>query len=66
MSESELRVMWGREVLRERGVEISDDDYVSFELTVGGDGCCELCYSEHAILHVTGGGRTVSLTWGDF
>lgn len=60
MGSRELLMEWGREVLRENGYNIGDDDVVSVELTIerDGDGCCELCYSESAAICITSGGAS--------
>jgi len=58
MDVNELRNEWLRAAARERGYAVSDTDACDLELTTEGDGCCDMCYSEYAVLYATVGKNT--------
>ncbi|UDL15918.1 hypothetical protein QEH42_gp300 [Microbacterium phage Pumpernickel] len=57
MDKLELRDAWLRAEATDRGYKVSDTDACSLETELQGDGCCELCYSEKAVLVATVGGN---------
>jgi len=52
MDTTELRDTWLRSLARERGYTVLDTDSCSLELELEGDGCCDMCYSERAVMVV--------------
>lgn len=65
MNKDELLEAWGREVLRDAGFTIADDASVSIELTTESYGCCEMCYSESAVMHVKSGKAVATVSYLD-
>lgn len=55
---------WGREFLRERGVEVADDAEITFTDTIHSSGYCETCYYEEYVVEVSDGIITETY-WGD-
>lgn len=51
MDTLKLRDAWLRAEARDRGFEVLDTDACDIEVTTEGDGCCEMCYSEVAVLN---------------
>ena len=56
MDTLELRNAWLRAEARDRGYKVSDTDSCELEAETQVDGCCEMCYSEVAVLIATVGG----------
>lgn len=56
MDSSSLLIAWGREILRENGFTVGDEECISFDTRVVEVGCCELCLSNAVEIMVTSSG----------
>ena len=53
ISNEEVLTIWGRKLLTDRGYTVSDGAKVSAELGTEGEGCCDDCWTETAVVVIS-------------
>lgn len=53
LSYEEILNVWGRKLLKDRGYTVSDEARVSAELGTEGEGCCDDCWTETAVVVIS-------------
>jgi hypothetical protein len=62
ISNEEVLNIWGRKLLTDRGYTVSNDAFVSVDLSTGGSGCCDECYGESAVIQIISKGIWTTLS----
>lgn len=53
ISNEEVLNIWGRKLLKDRGNTVSEGVRISVELGTEGEGCCDDCWTETAVILIS-------------